>query len=267
MASMTIESDLQQDHVGALVRRWRERRRLSQQALSDRCGVSTRHLSYIETGKSVPSPTMISQLGDALEVPLRVQRRMFTAAGFVPGASELPLDSPALAQVNEALELILAGHEPYPALVIDGGWDLVAANDAAYRLLADIPADLLEPPVNVVRLTLDPRGLAPRIVNLEEWRAGILSRILHEFDASGDARLGALLADHPAPLHHLPPDIVLTVRFRSGDDVLSFLTTTTVFGTPRDVTVAELAIEALYPADASTRDQLVAAETAARASR
>jgi transcriptional regulator with XRE-family HTH domain len=267
MGAMTIEADLHQDHVGSLVRRWRERRRLSQQALSDRCGVSTRHLSYIETGKSVPSPTMISQLSDALDVPLRVQRRMYTAAGFVPSASELPLDSPKLAQVNEAMELILAGHEPYPALVIDGGWDLVAANDAAYRLLADIPADLLEPPVNVVRLTLDPRGLAPRIDNLDEWRAGILRRIQHEFDASGDARLGALLADHPAPAHHLPPDIVLTVRFRSGDDVLSFLTTTTVFGTPRDVTVAELAIEALYPADAATRDQLVALATADNASR
>lgn len=257
MVTMTLEADLHDD-VGALVRRWRERRRLSQQALSDRCGVSTRHLSYIETGKSVPSPGMISQLGAALEVPLRIQRRMFTAAGFVPGASELPLDSPALAQVNEAVELILAGHEPYPALVIDGGWDLVAANDAAYNLLADIPADLLEPPVNVVRLSLDPRGLAPRIVNLDEWRAGILSRIQHEFDASGDPRLGALLAEHPAPQHHTPPDIVLTVRFRSGDEVLSFLTTTTVFGTPRDVTVAELAIEALYPADADTRDHLLA---------
>ncbi|HXH78500.1 helix-turn-helix transcriptional regulator [Nocardioides sp.] len=264
---MTVEPELLQDHVGALVRRWRERRRLSQQALSDRCGVSTRHLSCIETGKSVPSPTMIGQLGSALDVPLRVQRRMFTAAGFAPGATELPLDSPALAQVNEALELILAGHEPYPALVIDGGWDLVAANEAAYRLLADIPADLLEPPVNVVRLTLDPRGLAPRIVNLDEWRAGILHRIQHEFDTSGDPRLGELLADHPAPQHSTPPDIVQTVRFRYGDDVLSFLTTTTVFGTPRDVTVAELAIEALYPADAATRDQLTASATADSASR
>ena len=267
MASMTVEPDLQQDHVGTLVRRWRERRRLSQQALSERCGVSTRHLSYIETGKSVPSPTMISQLGHALDVPLRAQRRMFTAAGFVPSASELPLDSPALAQVNEALELILAGHEPYPALVIDGGWDLVAANDAAYRLLTDLPGDLLEPPVNVVRLSLDPRGLAPRIANLDEWRAGILGRIQHEHDVSGDPRLRALLADHPAPRHHAPPDIVLTVRFRVGDDVLSFLTTTTVFGTPRDVSVAELAIEALYPADAATRDQLLAAASADNASR
>ena len=245
--------------VGALVRHWRQRRRLSQQALSDQCGVSTRHLSYIETGKARPSPTMVGQLSEALAVPLRERRRLFTAAGFVPDASELPLDSPGMAQVNEALEQILAGHEPYPALVIDGGWDLVSANEAAYRLLADVPADLLEPPVNVIRLSLDPRGLAPRIANLDEWRAAIMSRVRHEHDLTGDARLAALLADFPVPRPHPTPGIVLTLRLRAGDTVLSFLTTTTVFGTAGDVTVAELAIEALYPADAATRDQLSAA--------
>ena len=245
--------------VGTLVRHWRQRRRLSQQDLSDRCGVSTRHLSYIETGKSRPSPTMVGQLSEALAVPLRERRRLFTAAGFVPDASELPLDSPGLAQVNDALEQILAGHDPYPALVIDGGWDLVTANEAAYRLLADVPADLLEPPVNVIRLSLDPRGLAARIVNLDQWQGAILARVRHEHDLSGDPRLATLLADFPDPTPHAPPGIVLTLRLRAGDTVLSFLTTTTVFGTPGDVTVAELAIEALYPADAATRDQLSAA--------
>ncbi len=254
---MTFEATAPAD-VGALVRHWRQRRRLSQQALSDQCGVSTRHLSYIETGKAQPSPTMIGQLSAALAVPLREQRRLFTAAGFVPHASELSLDSPALAQVNEALELILAGHEPYPALVIDGGWDLVAANEAAYRLLADLPADLLEPPVNVVRLSLDPRGLAARIVNREEWQAAIMARIRHEHDTSGDPRLAALMADFPVVTPPGAPDIVLTLQLWAGEQVLSFLTTTTVFGTPGDVTVAELAIEALYPADAATRDQLAA---------
>ena len=261
---MTLEStqppnlEASVHHVGALVRHWRQRRRLSQQALSDRCGVSTRHLSFIETGKAQPSPAMIGQLSEALDVPLREQRRLFTAAGFVPVASEEPLDSPALAQVNGAIELILAGHEPYPALVIDGGWDLVAANEAAYRLMADLPPDLLEPPVNVVRLSLDPRGLAPRILNLPEWQAGIMARIHQEHETSGDPRLAALLADYPVPVPHGRPDIVLTVRLQAGDDVLTLITTTTVFGTPRDVTVAELAIEALYPGDAATRDQLVA---------
>lgn len=239
--------------VGTLVRHWRQRRRLSQQALSDQCGVSTRHLSYIETGKARPSPTMVGQLSEALAVPLRERRRLFTAAGFVPDTSELPLDAPALAEVNEALEQILAGHEPYPALVIDGGWDLVTANEAAYRLLSDLPAELLEPPVNVVRLSLDPRGLASRIANLDEWRAAIMSRIRHEHDTTGDPRLAALLADYPVRGPQPAPGIVLMMRLRSGNDVLSFLTTTTVFGTPGDVTVAELAIEALYPADASTR--------------
>lgn len=242
--------------VGEMVRHWRQRRRLSQQALSDLCGVSTRHLSCIETGKAHPSPAMIGQLCEALDVPLRAQRRLFTSAGFVPAVSQLALASPALSQVNDALELILAGHEPYPALVIDGGWELVAANDAAYRLMADLPDDLLEPPVNVVRLSLDPRGLAPRVANLAEWRAGIMSRIRHEHERSGDARLGALLMEFPTP-RLTTPDIVLTVRLQTPAGVLSFLTTTTVFGTPRDVTVAELAIEALYPADAFTREQLV----------
>lgn len=265
MGTMTLDAPDVRDHVGALVRDWRRRRRLSQQALSDRCGVSTRHLSCIETGKAQPSPAMIGQLSEALDVPLREQRRLFTAAGLVPQTSELPLDSPALAQVNGAIELILAGHEPYPALVIDGGWDLVAANDAAYRLLGDLPADLLEPPVNVVRLSLSPRGLAPRIANLAEWRTGIMARIHHEHETSADPRLAALLADFPVGSPHRTPDIVLTLRLRAGDDVLTLITTTTVFGTPRDVTVAELAIEALYPADAATRDQLVALASAASA--
>ena len=140
--------------------------------------------------------------------------------------------------------------------MVDGGWDLVTANDAAYRLLTGVPAELLEPPVNLVRLSLDPRGLAPRIANLDEWRAAIMSRIRHEHDTTGDPRLATLIADYPVPWPLPAPGIVLTLRLRAGDDVLSFLTTTTVFGTPGDVTVAELAIEALYPADTKTRELL-----------
>lgn len=244
--------------AGVIVRDWRQRRRLSQLDLSNRTGVSTRHLSFIETGRSVPSRDMLGRLGDALEIPLREQRALFTAAGFVPDASEQPLDAPALSHVNAAIDAILRGHEPYPVLVIDGGWDLVAANDAAYRLLADLPPRLLEPPVNVVRASLDPEGLAGRIVNLEEWATAIGHRIRHEHERSADPRLKSLidsLPDLPAgvPTH---PDIVLTLRLRVGEQVLSFITTTTVFGTPRDVTVADLAIEALYPADDATRAYL-----------
>ncbi|WZH53861.1 MAG: helix-turn-helix domain-containing protein [Nocardioides alkalitolerans] len=245
--------------VGTLVRHWRLRRRLSQQALSDRCGVSTRHLSSVETGRARPSATMVARLSEALSVPLRERRRLFASAGFVPDTTELPLGTPGLDQVNHALELILAGHEPYPALVIDGGWDLVTANDAAYALLEGVPADLLEPPVNLVRLSLDPRGLAPRITNLDAWRTAILARIRHEHDVSADPRLAALLAELDAPVvsaTSASADIVLTLRLQVGADELAFVTTTTVFGTPGDVTVAELAIEALYPADAATRAAL-----------
>lgn len=245
--------------VGTMVRGWRQRRRLSQQALSERTGVSTRHLSYIETGRAQPSREMVGRLGAALQIPLRAQRSLYTAAGFAPAASQLDLQAPALKHVNSAIEAILSGHEPYPALVIDGGWDLVAANDAAYALLADLPPRLLEPPVNVVRLTLQPGGLRERIANFAGWSQGIADRIRHELEATADDRLARLLAEihtlapQAARARPASPDIVLTLRLRSGDEILSFFTTTTVFGTPYDVTVADLAIEALYPADDATR--------------
>jgi transcriptional regulator with XRE-family HTH domain len=250
--------------VGTMVRDWRQRRRLSQQALSERTGVSTRHLSYIETGRSTPSRDMVGKLGEALQIPLRAQRNLYTAAGFAPTASQLDLQAPALRHVNSAIEAILTGHQPYPALMIDGGWDLVAANDAAYALLADLPPELLEPPVNVVRLTLQPGGLRERIANFAGWSHAITHRIRHEYEATADERLGALLAEitrlvpEAAQRRAAAPDIVLTLRLRAGDEVLSFFTTTTVFGTPYDVTVADLAIEALYPADDLTRRLLTA---------
>lgn len=250
--------------VGTMVRDWRQRRRLSQQALSERTGVSTRHLSYIETGRSRPSRDMVSKLGEALQIPLRAQRHLFTAAGFAPASSQYGLKAPALRHVNSAIEAILKGHEPYPALVIDGGWDLVAANEATYALLADLPPELLEPPVNVVRLTLQPGGLRERIANFAGWSQGIAHRVRHEFEATADERLGRLLAEinrlapQTAGQPAAEPDIVLTLRLRAGDELLSFFTTTTVFGTPYDVTVADLAIEALYPADDATRNHLTA---------
>lgn len=243
--------------AGVMVRDWRQRRRFSQLELSARTGVSTRHLSFIETGRSRPSREMISRLGEALEMPLREQRALFSAAGFTPDASEAPLDAPELAHVSAAIEAILRGHEPYPALVIDGGWDLIAANDAAYDLLSDIPPELLEPPVNVVRLSLDPNGLGDRIINRDDWADAIGRRIRHEYEHSADPRLRALLdVLPPASQPASTPDLVLTLRIGAADRELSFITTTTVFGTPRDVTVADLAIEALYPADDATRAYL-----------
>lgn len=244
---------------GVLLRDWRRRRHVSQLDLAHRAGVSPRHVSFIETGRSRPTSGMILRLCDQLQVPLREQNRLLLAAGFAPAHPELTLTDPPLAQVCAAIDSILTAHLPWPALVIDGAWDLVAANDAVYRLLDGVAAHLLEPPVNVVRLTLEAGGLAPRIANLAEWRGDLLARLRREYDASGDARLHELVRaydePHPAAPVDLPPLLVPLV-LRVGDQEMSFLSATTVFGTTREVTVSELAIEAFYPADDATRAAL-----------
>lgn len=241
--------------AGVLLREWRRRRSLSQLELAHRCGVSTRHVSFIETGRSHPTSAMILRLCDQLAVPLREQNRVLLAGGFAPAHPEHGLADPPMAEVAAALEGILAAHLPFPALVVDPGWDLVAANDAVYALLGGVAPHLLEPPVNVIRLSLDPEGLAPRIVNLDEWRAHLLARLRREHDATRDERLAALLADLDVPgsPHVASPGLVVPLRLRSGDAELHLLSTTTVFGTPREVTLSELAIEAFYPADETTR--------------
>lgn len=253
----------QTPHAGELLRDWRRRRHLSQLDLAHRAGVSSRHLSFVETGRSRPTSAMILRLCDRLAVPLREQNRVLLAGGFAPEHPEHALDAPPMAEVAAAIEGILTAHLPFPALVVDPGWDLVSANDAVYALLDGVAPHLLEPPVNVVRLTLHPDGLAPRIVNLDEWRAHLLARLAHEYDASGDPRPAALLADLGDPLAPAAPDVrrspglVVPLRLRAPDGgELAFLSTTTVFGTPREVTLSELAIEAFYPADAGTRARL-----------
>lgn len=248
---------------GALLRDWRRRRNLSQLELASRAGVSTRHVSFIETGRSRPTSGMVLRLCDQLGMPLREQNRVLLACGLAPVHPEHDLADPPMAEVAAALDGILSAHLPFPALVVDPGWDLVAANDAVYLLLEGVAARLLEPPVNVIRLTLDPEGLAPRILNLDEWRGHLLARLRHEYDATGDDRLRDLLDELDLPAHQpdhrgaagapQTPGLVVPLRVRSGDDELSFLSTTTVFGTPREVTLSELAIEAFYPADATTR--------------
>ncbi len=248
--------------AGGLIRHWRRRRHLSQLDLAHRAGVSPRHVSFIENGRSRPTSRMILRLCDHLDVPLREQNRLLLAGGFAPAHPEHSLDAPAMASVHVAIDAMFKGHEPFPAIVIDGGWDLVAANEAAYRLLDGLPAHVLEPPVNVVRLSLDPEGLAPRIANLAQWRAHLLHRIEREYDASGSSRLRALLDElgegprSPALGPEAVPEIVVPLRLRGDGPDLSFVSTTTVFGTPREVTVSELAIEAFYPADAETRAAL-----------
>lgn len=258
------------DTAGELLRDWRRRRNLSQLDLAHRADVSTRHLSFIETGRSRPTSQMILRLCDQLAVPLREQNRLLLACGFAPAHPEHRLGDPPMAEANAAVEAILAAHLPFPALVVDPGWDLVAANDAIWALLDGVPADLLEPPVNVIRLSLDPRGLAPRIVNLDEWREHLVQRLRREYDASADARIKELLDEVDDPGFGFETRVsapsstsggaalVVPLQLRAGDDVLSFISTTTVFGTPREVTLSELAIEAFYPADERTRAALTA---------
>lgn len=261
--------------VGALLREWRRRRRLSQLELACDAEISTRHLSFVETGRSRPSREMLLQLVERLDVPLRERNRLFAAAGYAPLYAERRLDDPALRAAREAVELVLAGHEPYPALAVDRGWSLVHANAAVAALLEGVDASLLAAPVNVLRLSLHPKGLAPRIVNLREWRAHLLSRLQRDIDASGDTALmrlldelrgypdeiegaaSALRAGRAPSSTSLPPGgAIVPLRLARGDAVLDFFSTTTVFGTPLDVTLSELAIESFFPADAQTAERL-----------
>ncbi|WP_193611109.1 helix-turn-helix domain-containing protein [Nocardioides lijunqiniae] len=246
------------DSPGGLLREWRRRRNLSQMELAHRCGVSTRHVSFIETGRSRPTSSMILRLCDQLAVPLREQNHVLLAGGYAPAHPEHGLADPPMAEVAAAVEGILTAHLPYPALVVDPGWDLVSANDAVYALLDGVAARLLEPPVNVVRLSLEPDGLAPRIRNLDEWRAHLLARLRREYDASRDERIATLLEDLdvPGPAPVASPGLVVPLVLATGDAELHLLSTTTVFGTPREVTLSELAIEAFYPADDATRQLL-----------
>jgi transcriptional regulator with XRE-family HTH domain len=269
----------QTPRIGALIRDWRQLRRFSQLDLALEAEISQKHLSFIESGRSRPSREMVLQLAEHLAVPLRERNALLFAAGYAPVYRERPLEDPSLAAARQAIGLILDGHEPYPALAVDRHWTLLAANDAVVRLLGQVAdAELLKPPVNVLRLSLHPSGLAPAIVNLAEWRGHLLARLRQQVRATADTTLAALLAelqDMPGPSGattapaHEPEDaaIVVPLRLRLGDGVLSLISTTTVFGTPVDVTLSELALETFFPADAATAEQLrrLAANGAGRA--
>ncbi len=252
--------------VGELLREWRQRRRLSQLELALDAALSTRHLSFLETGRSQPSREMLLRLAERLGVPLRERNALLVAAGFAPVYPQRPLDDPALAAARRAVDVVLAGHEPFPAVAVDRHWTIVAANPSIRRLLANVGPAAARPPVNVLRLSLHPDGLAPRIVNLPEVRRHILARLRQQIDSSADPVLAALLAelagypaqadDHREPD---PTDVIVPIRLASPAGVLNLFSTTTVFGTPIDVTLAELAVEAFYPADAATADALRAA--------
>lgn len=250
--------------IGHLLREWRQRRHLSQLDLAGEADVSTRHLSFVETGRSAPSREMVLRLADRLEVPLRERNRLLTAAGYAPMYAERGLEDPALAAALQAVRLVLKGHEPFPALAVDRHWNLVAHNQAMLPLLAgDIAPELLQPPLNVLRLSLHPRGLAPRIVNFGQWRAHLLHRLHQQVGVSADPVLAALLAELralPAPPcgHDTPAEtsVVLPLVLTTDAGMLSFISTVTVFGTPVDITLSELALETFFPADAATAEAL-----------
>jgi transcriptional regulator with XRE-family HTH domain len=246
--------------VGRLLRGWRERRLLSQLDLALRTGVSARHLSFVETGRSRPTSEMILRLAQQLDVPLRERNVLLLSGGYAPAFPVNQLADPPMRAVHEAIEHVLRAHEPFPAVVIDGHWDLVAANAAVPLLTEGSSAELLEPPANVLRLSLHPRGMAPRVVNLAEWRAHLLDRLGRDIETTASPSLIALreeLAAYPCPPPAVQPDtraILVPMRLRADGTVLSLFSTTTVFGTPREVTLSELAIESFYPADAPTAE-------------
>ncbi|HEX6096503.1 MAG TPA: helix-turn-helix transcriptional regulator [Thermoanaerobaculia bacterium] len=244
--------------AGPLLREWRQRRRLSQLELALEAEVSARHLSFVETGRSAPSREMVLHLAEHLAIPLRERNALLIAAGYAPVFPERALDDPALAAARKAVDLVLAGHEPFPAIAVDRHWTLVAANAAAGAFLVVEDPSLLQPPLNVLRVSLHPKGVAPRIANLAEWRAHILDRLRRQIDASGDPVLIALLEElraYPAPPAKETRDyggVLVPLEIMTEHGTCSFFSTTTIFGTPVDVTLSELAVEAFYPADEKT---------------
>jgi transcriptional regulator with XRE-family HTH domain len=259
----------EQPTVGPLLRDWRLRRRLTQMELSLDAGVSTRHLSFVETGRARPSSEMVLHLAEQLEVPLRERNELLVAAGYAPRYTDRGFDDPALAEIRAAVSRVLEAHEPFPAIAVDRHWDLVASNAALAPLLEGVAPELLVPPVNTIRLALHPDGVAPRIVNLGGYRADLLGRMERAWRLTGDERLRELyeeMLDYPGP--EVPADappapaaaVTMQLRLRpaagrSGPE-LAFFSTITTFGTAIDVTVSELAVEAFFPANPETADAL-----------
>lgn len=260
-----------QTEVGRLLRRWRERRRVTQLELALDAGISARHLSFVETGRSKPGREMLLRILEQLRVPFREQNRLLLAAGHAPAFPERSLDAPELAPVREALDVVLAGHEPYPAVAVDRAWNLVAANSVMFALteLVEIDPALLEPPINVMRVGLHPRGLAPLMVNLGDWHAHWLDRLERQLAVTGDEELAALIdeiARYPVPAPERDvvagiggSEMLGPVKVRApGGGELAFLGMFATFDTPFEVTTSELAIELLFPADRNTAEAVAA---------
>jgi transcriptional regulator with XRE-family HTH domain len=256
--------------VGPLVREWRVRRRRSQMDLALEVGVSARHLSFVETGRSKPSPELLVSLADHLDVPLRDRNVFMLAAGYAPRYARTSLDDPSMERVRAALQRLLDGHDPYPGVVIDRAWNVVLANPAAARLSATLPPELRTPTLNVFRACLHPDGLASRTRNLADWGTYLLSQLRRLKRLTNDQEVSELLQEvegYPTVAsldagNDKPPDeppLLVPWNVRIGDDDLSFFTTLTSFGTPRDITLDEVAVELFYPADDSTAQLLAGA--------
>ncbi len=244
--------------IGERLRDWRQKRRLSQMDLALDAECSTRHLSFLETGRAAPSRDMVLRLAERLEVPLRERNALLLAAGFAPVFPERGYDDPDLAGVRETVQAVLDAHTPFPALAIDRRWVLLASNAALAPLLDGVSPKLMEGPINVLRVSLHPDGVAPRIANLAEWRGHILSRLRRQLADSGDAELADLIKELSAypggEAHPRAGDglIAAPLRLKTPGGELSFLSATMTFGSPLDVLVSELAIETFLPADAAT---------------
>src|SRR5215471_7688581 len=242
-------------HIGEHLRGWRQRRHLSQLDLAGEADISPRHLSFVETGRAAPSREMVLKLAERLEVPLRERNVLLVAAGFAPALPQRALDDPALKAAREAINLVLKAHEPNPALAYDRHWNLVSANRMVAPLLEGIPQRLLGQPFNILRLAFHPEALAPRTVNLAEWCGHLLERLHRQCEATADPELIKLYQDlksYPIPARSgpLPPDnVAIPFKLRHDGEVLSFFSTTMVFGTPVDITLSELALETFFPAD------------------
>jgi transcriptional regulator with XRE-family HTH domain len=245
--------------IGELLREWRHRRKLSQLDLAIQAEVSARHVSFVETGRTIPSSAMVLHLAERLGVPLREHNRLLVAAGHAPVFRERPLDDPDLARARETVQQVLLGHEPYPALAVDRRWNLLLANSAVEVFLEGAHPDLLGPPINMMRLGLHPHGLAQRLCNVEQVRAYLLPRLAHQAASRGDSQLHALYEElaafgpEQAPLPPDPAEIALRIRLAHRGTELCFVNTVTTFGAAFDITLEEIAIEAYFPADLETR--------------
>jgi transcriptional regulator with XRE-family HTH domain len=257
---MNTHSNSQQAPFGVLLRRWRQRRRLTQMEFADAASSSTRHLSYLETGRAQPSREMVVRLAEHLDIPLRERNLLLLAAGFAPAYPERSFEE--LSSARQAIEQVIHAHRPYPAFAVDRHWNIVFSNRVLPQLYVDVSAEILRPPVNVIRLMLHPDGMAPRIVNLPEWRRHVITVLRQQIEARAEAGVQALLSeimDYPSIPSVGGGDVdegsrrfATPLQIATDSGVISFLNTTTVFGTPTDITLSELALEMLFPANPET---------------